>query len=107
MFAKRRIRKHGLQAQAQVVAVEDHFTADGWRKSTFDLDVRPADRAAFPATLSENFGPGVRRPEEDDLVTVLYDPKGLAVLFDLAGDDRFDPEAMQARAKQQRKDARR
>lgn len=107
MFAKRRIRKHGLQAQAQVVAVQDRVATGGGRTSTFELEVRPTDRAAFPAELTEKFGPGLQRPEEDDLVGVLYDPKDLTVVLDLSGDDRFDPDAVRARAKQHRKDARR
>jgi hypothetical protein len=103
MFDRRQIRKHGLTAQALVLAVREASSLGGngsWQKYDFILEVRPADRSPFRAELRERFYIIERKPVDADLVTVKYDPRTLKVIFDLAGDPRFDLEAMQRRTTQ-------
>ncbi|WP_432977193.1 SHOCT domain-containing protein [Dactylosporangium sp. CA-233914] len=103
MFDQRRIRKHGLTAQALVLSVREGSALGGngsWQKYDFILEVRPGDRAAFRAEVRERFYIVERKPAEADLVSVKYDPNTLKVIFDLTGDPRFDIEAMQRRTAQ-------
>jgi hypothetical protein len=107
MFDQRRIRKRGLTAQALVLSAREASTLGGngsWQKYDFVLEVRPGDRAAFRAQVRERFYIIERKPAETDLVGVKYDPDTLKVIFDLAGDPRFDLEAMQRRTAQQKWD---
>ncbi|MGI5180291.1 SHOCT domain-containing protein [Dactylosporangium sp. CA-152071] len=103
MFDKRRIRKHGLSAQALVLSVRDGSSFSGnssRQKYHFVLEVRPDDRPPFQAQLSETFDIVERKPTEADLVAVKYEPDTLKTIFDLEGDPRFDLEAMQRRTSQ-------
>ncbi|MFI2664623.1 SHOCT domain-containing protein [Micromonospora carbonacea] len=107
MFDQRRIRKRGLAAQALVLSVREASALGGngsWQKYDFVLEVRPGDREAFRAELRERFYIVERKPGEADVVSVKYDPHTLKVIFDLAGDPRFDVEAMQRRTAQLRWD---
>jgi hypothetical protein len=107
MFDQRRIRKHGLTAQALVLSVREASVLGGngsWQKYDFILDVRPEDRPPFRAEVRERFYIIERKPAEADLVSVKYDPHTLKAVFDLTGDPRFDIEAMQRRTVQRKWD---
>lgn len=99
MFDNRRIRKHGVSAQAQVLSVREHSPSSSNEKPKYEyvLEVRPADRPPFQAHVRQAFYIIERKPVEADMVTVKYEPSTLKVIFDLAGDPRFDLEAMQRR----------
>ena len=103
MFDRRRIRKHGLTAQALVLSVREASAFGGngsWQKYDFTLEVRPDGREPFRVEVRERFYLIERKPGEADLVGVKYDPGTLKAVFDLAGDPRFDLEAMQRRTAQ-------
>ncbi|GAA2645115.1 SHOCT domain-containing protein [Paractinoplanes durhamensis] len=103
MFDQRRIRKRGLSAQALVLSVRESSTLGGngsWQKYDFVLEVRPEGQPAFRAEVRERFYIIERKPGEADVVSVKYEPGTLKVIFDLAGDPRFDLEAMQRRTAQ-------
>jgi hypothetical protein len=107
MFDQRRVRKHGLIAQALVLSVREASAFGGngsWQKYDFTLDVRPAGRPPFRAEVRERFYIIERKPAEADLVSVKYDPTTLKAVFDLTGDPRFDIEAMQRRTAQRKWD---
>jgi hypothetical protein len=99
VFDKRRIRKQGIPAQALVLSAGRHsrWTSNDYQSYDFVLEVRPEGRAPFQTRLSEKFAIMERKPAEAETVQVKYDPESLGVVFDLAGDPRFDIEAMQAR----------
>lgn len=110
MFERRRIRKHGLTAQALVLSVREgsHLGGNGsWQKYDFVLEVRPEGRPPFRAEVRERFYIIERKPAEADLVPVKYDPESLQAIFDLTGDPRFDIEAMQRRTAQRNWDTHR
>jgi hypothetical protein len=102
MFDNRRIRKHGLTAQALVLSAKEHSTFSSNEKPRYDfvLEVRPGDRTPFQAHIRQAFYIAERKPVEADVVQVKYEPATLKAIFDLAGDPRFDLEAMQARTNQ-------
>lgn len=102
MFDNRRIRKHGLTAQALVLSAKEHSTFSSNEKPRYDfvLEVRPADRPPFQAQIRQAFYIAERKPVEADMVQVKYEPSTLKAVFDLAGDPRFDLEAMQQRTNQ-------
>jgi hypothetical protein len=107
MFDQRRIRKHGLIAQALVLWVREASAFGGngsWQKYDFTLEVRPEDRLPFRAEVRERFYIIERKPAEADLVSVKFDPNTLQAIFDLRGDPRFDIEAMQRRTAQRKWD---
>lgn len=106
MFADRRIRKHGLPAEATVTAMvpRRYGGAEMSRKYDYVLEVRPTDRAAFTATLTIVAVFLGAKPQEYDILRVKYDPRTLKVLFDFTGDPRYETEAMNARTAQMRKE---
>jgi len=99
VFDRRRIRKQGIPAPALVRSAERHsrWTSNDYQRYDFVVEVRPEGRAPFQARLSQKFAILERKPAEAETVKVRYDPESLGVVFDLAGDPRFDVEAMQAR----------
>jgi hypothetical protein len=106
MFTNRRIRKHGLPAEATVKSMvpRRYGGAEMSRKYDYVLEVRPGDRAAFEAELTIVAGFLGAKPQEYDILKVKYDPKTLKVLFDYTGDARYETEAMYARTAQMRKE---
>ena len=106
MFDERRIRKHGLPAQATVVSATVHskITTNDFRRWDFVLDVRPPNEAPFRVEMHETFAMLGLRPNEYDVVNVKYDPKSHETIFDFTGDPRFDIDAMRARTAQMRKE---
>ncbi len=106
MFTDRRIRKHGLPAEATVTFMTPrrYGGAEMSRKYDYVLEVRPTDRAAFTATLTIVAAFLGAKPQEYDILRVKYDPKTLKVLFDFTGDPRYETEAMNARTAQMRKE---
>jgi hypothetical protein len=106
MFADRRIRKHGLPAEATVTSMTPrrYGGAEMSRKYDYVLEVRPKDRASFTATLTIVAAFLGAKPQEYDVLRVKYDPKTLKVLFDFTGDPRYETEAMNARTAQTRKE---
>ena len=106
MFTDRRIRKHGLPAEATVKSMvpRRYGGAEMSRKYDYVLEVRPKDRASFTATLTIVAAFLGAKPQEYDVLRVKYDPKTLKVLFDFTGDPRYETEAMNARTAQMRKE---
>jgi hypothetical protein len=105
MFDQRRIRKHGIFAEATVKSmVASHSSQDMARNYDYVLEVRPVDGAPFEATLRHSAAFLAGKPQEYDVVKVKYDPKSLKVIFDFTGDPRFDVQAMNAHTAQLRKE---
>ena len=105
MFKNRRTRKHGLPAEATVLSIEDKtgITSDTTRTYLHVLEVRPEGREPFRAEVREVFGMISLRPAEYDVLRVKYDPESLNVVFDFAGDPRYDLEASRARTLEMRR----
>lgn len=105
MFDQRRIRKHGISAEATVKSmVASHSSQDMARNYDYVLEVRPVDGAPFEATLRHSAAFLAGKPQEYDVVKVKFDPRSLKVMFDFTGDPRFDVDAMNARTAQMRKE---
>ncbi len=102
MFDNRRIRRHGLTAQALVLSAKEHatFSSNEKPRYNFVLEVRPEGQAPFQAHVRQAFYIAERKPVEADLVQVKYEPSTGKAVFDLAGDPRFDLDAMQQRTTQ-------
>jgi hypothetical protein len=98
---RRQLRHYGLRATATVIS-RTHRTrwpSTELRDYDYILAVQPAGEHAFQAKLREKFPSAGFKPEEGDVdVPVRFDPKTKEVAFDLDGDPRYDPDAMQARA---------
>ena len=79
MFTNRRIRKHGLPAEATVTSMTPrrYGGAEMSRKYDYVLEVRPPDRSAFRATLTIVAAFLGAKPQECDILRVKYDPKTL------------------------------
>ncbi|MET7420268.1 hypothetical protein [Dactylosporangium sp. NPDC005555] len=109
MFENRRIRKNGIGAQALVLSAKEHSTFSSNEKPKYDfvLEVRPEGRAPFQANVRQAFYIAERKPVEADIIGVKYDPSSLKVILDLAGDPRFDLEAMQRRTNEMNRETRR
>lgn len=75
------------------------------RMYDYVLEVRPTTGSPFEARLALNAAYLGAKPHEYDEVRVKYDPKSLKVMFDFAGDERFDTDAMNARSARLRKEA--
>jgi hypothetical protein len=95
MFGDRKVRKHGVCAEATVLAIEDLSgrSADTLRRWRHRLEVRRADGTTFEAEVRAVFGIHGLRPREYDVLRVRYDPDSLRVVFDLDGDPRYDLDA--------------
>jgi hypothetical protein len=106
MFDKRRIRKHGLSAEAMVLSVDkrSHLTSNELRDFDHVVEVRPPGEAPFQTMIREKYWIGGLRPKEGDLVKVRYDPDSREAVFDLDGDPRFDIEQMRERTKALRRE---
>jgi hypothetical protein len=106
MFDKRRIRKHGLSAEAMVLSVDQrsHLTTNELRDFDHVVEVRPPGEVAFQTMIREKYWIAGLRPKEGDVVKVLYDRDSREAVFDLDGDPRFDLEQMRERTKQLRRE---
>lgn len=106
MFDERRIRKHGLPAQATVVSMEmhSHVSSNDYHRYDYVLDVRPPNEAPFRVEMHESFPIIAGKPQIYDVVNVKYDEKSHETIFDFTGDPRFDLDAMRARTAQMRKE---
>lgn len=101
MFDKRRIRKNGVIAQAEVLSVEDRSrfaTSDGYHTFEHTLQVRATEREPFTAVVRQQFNIIDLRPKTGQILQVRYDPKSLECVFVLEGDPRYDVDAMNARS---------
>jgi hypothetical protein len=99
VFERRRLRKHGTHGQATVRDAQQHpkTATNDWRKYDFVVDVHPAAGGApFRAELQETFVIGGLMPRAGDVVGVIYDAPSRRVMFDLAGDTRYDLDAQKA-----------
>ena len=99
MFDKRRIRKHGVQAKAEVRSVEERskLTSNELRDYDHVVSVRATEREPFEAKVRDKFWIAGLRPKTGDILNVRYDPKTLETVFDLEGDPRYDVDALQAK----------
>jgi hypothetical protein len=104
MFEKRHLRKHGTRGQATVVDAQQHpkVATNDWRKYDFIVDVRASEQAPFRAELQETFLIGGLKPEQGDIVNVIFDRSSHAVMFDLDGDVRYDLDAQGAQRREAR-----
>lgn len=101
MFARRRIRKRGERATALVVSCEKRskLTTNELRDYDYVLDVQPLAGEPFRARVRDKFWiTGLRPKEGDAAVPVRFDRKSHTTVFDLAGDPRFDVDAMNTRS---------
>jgi hypothetical protein len=105
VFAKKRILQHGEPAEATVLSVEErsHHTSNELRDYDHVLEVRPDDGSPpFQATVREKLWIVGLRPKAHDVLRVKYDPKSHEVVFDFAGDPRYDVDALNAQTEQRR-----
>ncbi len=87
-----------------MVPRKSHNSDSMSRKYDYVLQVRPADHPPFEASVTLYAAYLGAKPHEYDEVRVKYDPKSLKVIFDFAGDERFDTDAMNARTARLRKE---
>lgn len=106
MFDKRRIRKHGTQAKAEVLSVEQRskITSNELRDYDHVVAVRATERDPFEAKIRDKFWIAGLRPKKGDILNVRYDPKSLETVFDLEGDPRYDVDALEAKNEATRAD---
>ena len=65
--------------------------------------MRPDDGSPpFQATVREKLWIAGLRPKTHDVLRVRYDPKSHEVVFDFAGDPRYDADALNAPTEQRR-----
>jgi hypothetical protein len=108
-FAKRRIRRAGQRATATVVSCEyrSEHTTNELRDFDYVLSVQPAEGEAFDARVRDKFWIVDLKPREgDEDVPVRFDPASREVVFDFAGDPRYDVDAMNARSAEMRAETR-
>jgi hypothetical protein len=100
MFDKRRILRKGSTAKALVASVVEESTwlSNGYRTYVHAVQVRATDRPPFETTIRHKFDLTDPRPRTGAVLDVRYDPKTLEAVFVLAGDPRYDPDAMNARS---------
>ena len=107
MFTKKRILEHGATAEATVLSVEErsHTTSNELRDYDHVLEVRPDDGSpSFEATVREKLWIVGLRPKPHDVLRVRFDPKSHEVVFDFAGDPRYDVDALNAQTERRRAD---
>lgn len=107
MFDKKRLLKNGLPAEATVLSVEQRSktTSNELRDYDHVLEVRPENgEPAFQATVRAKLWMVGLRPKTHDVLRVRYDPKSREVVFDFAGDPRYDVDALNAKTEQGRAD---
>jgi Short C-terminal domain len=107
LFDKKRILKKGEQAEATVLSVDErsHLTSNELRDYDHVLEVRPDSGApAFEANVRDKFWIVGLRPKKGDVLRVRFDAKSHEVVFDPAGDPRYDLDALEAQNEQKRVD---
>ena len=104
MFDKKRILKNGEPAEATVLSVDQrsHLTSNELRDYDFVLEVRPENGPPYQADVRAKFWMIGLRPKTGDVVKVRIAQKSREVVFDLAGDPRFDVDAMNAQTEAKR-----
>ena len=104
MFDKKRILKNGEPAEATVLSVDQrsHLTSNELRDYDFVLEVRPEHGPPYQADVRAKFWMIGLRPKTGDVVKVRIAQKSREVVFDLAGDPRFDVDAMNAQTEAKR-----
>ena len=101
MFDKRRIRKNGVLAQAEVISVEDRSrfaTSDGYHTFEHTIHVGATEREPFTTVVRQQFNIVDLRPKTGQILQVRYDPGSLECVFVLEGDPRYDVDAMNVRS---------
>jgi hypothetical protein len=110
LFAKRRLRRDGERATAEVLSCEyrSKLTSNELRDFDYVLRVQPAAGEAFEANVRDKFWiVGLRPKEGDEDVPVCFDPTSHETVFgDFEGDPRYDVDAMNARTKALRAETR-
>ncbi len=107
MFDKKRILKNGEPAEATVLSVEQRSQVTSNELRDFDhvLEVRPDNgEPAFEAKVRAKLWMVGLRPKKGDVLRVRYDSKTREVVFDFAGDPRYDVDALEAKTEQGRAD---
>ncbi|MFA4928978.1 MAG: hypothetical protein WC558_10700 [Patulibacter sp.] len=92
---RRRLRKHGVPADALVRSSTQPRLRDATSAfQTYDyvIEVRPEGAERFETTVRDAFS-AFLRPQPGDLVKVRWNPKNDTVAFDLDGDPRFNLDA--------------
>jgi len=104
MFDKKRILKNGEPAEATVLSVDErsHLTSNELRDYDYVLEVRPESGPPFQANVRAKFWIVGLRPKSGDVLKVRIAPKSGEVVFDLAGDPRYDVDAMNAQTEAMR-----
>gem|GEM_PF-3221971 len=105
MFDKKRILKHGEPAEATVLSVDERSDVTSNELRDFDhvLEVRPDNGAPpFEAKVRAKLWMVGLRPKPHDVLRVRYDPKTREVVFDFAGDPRYDVDALEADTERRR-----
>ncbi len=104
MFDKKRILKNGEAADATVLSVQErsHVTSNELRDYDYVLDVRPESGPSFQANVRAKFWIVGLRPKSGDVLRVRIAPKNREVVFDLAGDPRYDVDALNAQTEEMR-----
>jgi hypothetical protein len=94
---RRRLRKNGVGADARIMEALGRTRFQNTSSSMsrrYVVEVQPEGEPAFQVTLKDNFSAGWA-PKRGDLLRVKYSPKTHKVVFDLAGDPRFNPSMQQ------------
>jgi hypothetical protein len=97
LFAKRRLKKSGKQATANVLSCEyrSKITSNELRDFDYVLEVHPQAGDTFQAKVRDKFWIAGLRPTDADVnVPVRFDPSSKETVFDLDGDPRYDADAM-------------
>jgi len=110
LFAKRRLRRGGERATAEVLSCEyrSKLTSNELRDFDYVLRVQPAGGEAFEAKVRDKFWiVGLRPKEGDEDVPVCFDPASHETVFgDFEGDPRYDADALNAQTKARREETR-
>jgi hypothetical protein len=99
LFARRRLKKSGERAKANVLSCEyrNKHTSNELRDFDYVLEVHPDAGNTFEAKVRDKFWiVGLRPKELDEGVPVRFDPESKETVFDLDGDARYDADAMNA-----------
>jgi hypothetical protein len=109
LFAKRRLLKNGEPGTATVISCvyRSKLTSNELRDFDYELEVSSEAGDAFTAKVRDKFWiTGLRPKEGDEDVPVRFDRAGKRTVFDLAGDPRYDVDAMNARTAEVRAETR-